>query len=824
MSYIKAPYNFVPVSDKVVFPEWGKYVSHDIPFKDGESGTITFKLKAESPVFVRQGHKPDKEEKSFSNYKGDYFIPGSSLKGAFRQLLEIITFSKMNRINDLKYSVRDFQNNDIYPKAELPETIHAGWLKMEGNDLFLKDCGRPGRISMDRIDEKFESGLKKFYLKGGAFKGNDNKHKSAKFKYDLMKKLRFDAEMNYSFKKDPSGKANNVDPREIYKFDVSGSGAKGKLVYTGQASNRNEPKKGKASGKIFEFIFFESNAEFIKVPDSVKKNFYQAYYENDKNSWSDDWKWRREQLKEGKSIPVFFRHENNKNNCIRDIGLSYLYKITYDHSVGDLLSSQHKIDSDLFFRPDMADAIFGYTTKPEALRGRIQVSHAFLVRNNNENVASNEKTEILSSPKPTYYPNYIHQKNIFNAKKPNRKRYLTYNDNNAELSGWKVYPVHSGASTKSNQGEPNNKVSTSFTPLRAGSVFEVSIRVHNLKMIELGAIISALTFHGNQDKFFHRIGMAKPLGYGKMSVTNLTLSDSFRYRPEKYLGAFESYMVNKLKTPWHSTEQIVELYTMCSEQNNKGNSALLDYMKLGRGKGENAFVEAKQKEHLEALNRYSKLEGIKTANISSMINADDNSPVTIPTDINEAILSKVTLAKGEYFDKLNDEFASVEKKIIELPSVNDFNSSVNKIENLIKEKNELTLRLLKSEADRFYENQEYKTAKEKYVELLKLCPENEDISNKLSACESRFIRKNKRLTDLLKDVQSFSKGRTEIEKFRKSKQLSDDDIAAVLEFVEKFYNPTEKAWRSKRDRNWKETGKWIGKSKAEDFLKKLQKK
>ena len=64
---IRAPYNFVPLSDKVFFPDWADQISHDIPFSDGVSGFITFDMKAMTPIYVRNGHtKWDTEMKSSS--------------------------------------------------------------------------------------------------------------------------------------------------------------------------------------------------------------------------------------------------------------------------------------------------------------------------------------------------------------------------------------------------------------------------------------------------------------------------------------------------------------------------------------------------------------------------------------------------------------------------------------------------------------------------------------------------------------------------------------------------------------------------------------
>ena len=45
MTYIKSPFNFVPVSKNVYFPDWAEQISHDVPFSDGISGVIHLKIK-----------------------------------------------------------------------------------------------------------------------------------------------------------------------------------------------------------------------------------------------------------------------------------------------------------------------------------------------------------------------------------------------------------------------------------------------------------------------------------------------------------------------------------------------------------------------------------------------------------------------------------------------------------------------------------------------------------------------------------------------------------------------------------------------------------
>ena len=67
MTKIKAPYNFVPLADKVVYPKWEKAVNHDVPFADSESGTISVRIKTHSPIFVKNGG-----EKSVVKMQRDY--------------------------------------------------------------------------------------------------------------------------------------------------------------------------------------------------------------------------------------------------------------------------------------------------------------------------------------------------------------------------------------------------------------------------------------------------------------------------------------------------------------------------------------------------------------------------------------------------------------------------------------------------------------------------------------------------------------------------------------------------------------------------------
>ena len=95
---ITAPYNFVPLNKEVFYPSWADDISHDVPFEDGESGEIDITITAKSPIFIRN-HSDDKDNQSkeFCHHNNLKYIPGSSLKGVIKTIVEIIGFLLFHR-------------------------------------------------------------------------------------------------------------------------------------------------------------------------------------------------------------------------------------------------------------------------------------------------------------------------------------------------------------------------------------------------------------------------------------------------------------------------------------------------------------------------------------------------------------------------------------------------------------------------------------------------------------------------------------------------------------------------------------------------------
>lgn len=556
MTLVKSPYNFVPAptEDQVFYPPWRNEISHDIPFEDGESGEIEIEITAETPIFIRNGYskpkegeKPTEEFSHFTDKDGNpqYFIPATSLKGMARNVLEIMSFSRLNKnlVNDHRYAFRDLsKSTNQYMTRYKKYEIQGGWLiEKEDGSWVIEKCQELAHIDHRDLKEFLDIPFRDYYL------NKQPKSKDAQSKYDdaVVKRVG----LTHSFKTAKKPLFGNVELNMAY-FDIGGR--TGKLVLTGQPGPRKEDlrdlpkdKKFKSSGKIREFVFFDSDApDFLGVSLTQQKDFKFIYGHDDPGNLSKDWKFWREKLKKGQKIPVFFAE--NPNGELEHFGLSYMYKLPFKHRISELGPFERNS-----VEKDLAESLFGYTSKKEALKGRLFFGHALA---ESSTVRVLRKVEaVLGGPKASYFPFYLEQPK-------DNKGYLTYDNLDATLRGFKRYPVHS--KEKQTSAGDNPKVLSHFKPIDKGAKFKVKLRFHNLKSAEIGAVMSALTFHGYSDTFYHSVGAAKPFGYGKVKI-RINNTKNLKKSCEEYMLEFENLMLSKYPN-WLSSPQIKELFSMAN--------------------------------------------------------------------------------------------------------------------------------------------------------------------------------------------------------------------------------------------------------------------
>lgn len=544
---IKAPYNFVPLENKAFYPLWANHISQDIPFEDGVSGSIEYTIKAETPIFVRNGYtdrkKPDTKFSQTPN--GQYFIPGTSLKGEIRNVLEILSFGKMTQVQDARFGVRNLRDR-LYTRAI--ENEQCGWLYKDYDGKYIiESCGTPGRIEASSLSEGLYQFMRAQRFSRELFDrwrreshlsevSEEELKRSTIWKYAIygfslnnLLNLDFKEEnsLNNHFVKIDIRNRNRYDTRHLYRKHTN-SNQFGTIILTGQPDNR----------KKYDFIFFNSTGNKpLIVPDNVMDDFNSIHKNN-----IDFIKLWRPRLETHKRVPVFF---TTSRNVVNAIGLSGMFRIPSNFSIKEAISEELQKGKN-----DLAECIFGSAIQTKEIKGRVFFGHAFA---EGAIQPMRQVDTTLSSPKPSYGPLYVKQG--------------SWNTQNAVINGRKRYPVRS-ETWENEQGTTNTKCH--FIPLPKNTTFTGRISFHNLRECELGALIAALTFNGHPE-CFHSIGEAKPLGYGKVkiSLTSLKIKDihdniysyddtnSLKATIEKYLKEFDS-MMSTANINWSPESQSIK--------------------------------------------------------------------------------------------------------------------------------------------------------------------------------------------------------------------------------------------------------------------------
>jgi CRISPR-associated protein (TIGR03986 family) len=579
---IIAPYNFVPLNEKVFYPFWDKNVSHDIPFLDGESAMLSIKVTAETPIYIRNHYtdgddyyedkKKNKISTEFCHFRDSdggkqYYIPSSSIKGMIRNIVEIMSFSKINideKVLSKPLSVRDMtqdkKTGQIFSHDMVATAKKCGFLIKEGDNYYIEDCGNVVTIKEQEIQNlipDYRKDIETAEEKYKQFGHNDA------FPFETMTK----------------------DRRTIALYNQRGS--VGSLVMTGFIDNKKN-----------EFIF-KATGKKLPIGKILYEDFEKVYFENedviDGQYWKREWK-----SGEGRKIPIFYIE---KDKQISAIGLTQIFKLAYKKTLLD--ASYQTTQKD---RLDLAETMFGTVKENMALKGRIQFSHLKSTHVSYER----EKSEILGSPQATYYPNYLEQTKV-NGDKVNS--YITLMESSAQIAGYKRYPLHKGIKKSFIPKEEKTDIQTKFKPLNQGAIFNGKVRFHNLKKAEIGALLSALTFHGH-DGYRHNLGMGKALGYGKVKI-DIELQ-GLEYTKKEYLKAYEEEMTI-FEDDWIESSQLKELFAMAN--NEIINDKSLEYQKLEnpttRDKEKNDFVRAKKSK--EYLKRYSQIGNVNQVELESFV-------------------------------------------------------------------------------------------------------------------------------------------------------------------------------------------------------------
>ncbi len=593
--FIPSPYNFAPISEKVCEIEAGETPWADVPFSDGLSGHIRLRVTAMTPIFIRgPGKHPEKADQKRSSEAhqtffrlpdGRFAIPGTSIKGMLRNVLEIATFSRMTHVDNKRYGFRDLNNDDPdFYRGWMSETdkrsgayrpkARAGWLtRGECGKWLLQPC------EFARVDHSLLEGVPPLT----PFSQRQQARDRYKAWCDIGKKS-----LEVKFDANPPAAHKHTSSLLWYAEVTSLRGkTPGTLVFTGQPMPRDSSGVRVPRRKHMEFVFFDDpGSTYPKGPHPVLEEVmddFKFIHED-----SEDWKWWQARLKKGEvtRIPVFYLAFDGEpkadkptaafgpGKTLHSLGLAMMYRLAHHKRIRDALPEAHRKPS----RDSLpiAEAIFGRVEVEghAALRGRI-VAEPFPAR---EGVRILDvRDEVLNCPKPTFYPNYIQQKTDASGDHLAGGHYSTLQNEDARIRGWKRYPVPGdGAAPRANPSPNDNRdVCTYFRPLDRGAGFEGYLRFHNLRPWELGALIWAITFGDpTNDRYRHSLGMAKPLGYGSVRIeidsdaaeVRDFLNQSKSFDPDNWLGDFRAKMAELWGGDgWEGEAPIQELRLMARQ-------------------------------------------------------------------------------------------------------------------------------------------------------------------------------------------------------------------------------------------------------------------
>lgn len=578
MSQIHAPYHFVPLSKWVYMPDWAHLVSHDFPFEDGYSGKIQYTLTNTTDLCVGGEQEDRTADKKPTMVKwartpdGKPIIPGSSIKGMLRNVLEVATFGKFGNIDDDHFSYRDFSNAKAAYLNEMKRTdCQAYWLKYD--------------IDTNQWQLRKAKYAKLYHADLNKHKGIDVRNlpqdQTVKDKYDMLPLAKAPLSFNIKIKERKNRKPDHI------ATDLGEGEHHGHPVFTGFRLV-GSLLKVKDKERFFNFCYmFYDAAPTPEKRDGVDKFAADLFANHDEELV--------EYLKRNPhpqyGIPVFARIDKNKK--IVAFGFAQMPRRIFDKSVGQTANEHQKAaPCDAIF--DVAELMFG-TLRDEglSLKSRVFISDAKCTQ---DKKIRESAPVILGGPKASYLNAYLEHPNAKAGElQINHPQDWSQYDKNSRLAGWKRYPAQQALKCHIPENlKDKHNVQNQLELMPPEAKFEGQIIFHNLKVEELGALLWALQLGTTPDhkKYYHSLGHGKSLGAGAVQLTitdfnampndieqpQLTQSDQLIEQFMTHMNDVYPGVQGEERSNWQQSPQLEHLLAFADRADNKDKN--LTYMEL----------------------------------------------------------------------------------------------------------------------------------------------------------------------------------------------------------------------------------------------------
>jgi len=577
----RAPYNFVRLPEKIV--------TVDLPPRQdvysGYTGFVTCEMITRAPTYIRgmatpelvkklnqmaqaeaerksenrrltpeEKRRKDEQERQikelqapFFGLDGQSFIPGSSIRGMIRSIVEIITYSKVRWVGgEPTFSFRAVaaQNDDPLkgPYRAImggnSANVRAGYLHRKGDNWVIAPARLPAEL---RMSEKGGYLKVKEYVLQNALPGyielNDPDYR---LQYIPVS---FDVEERKDKNNKPYTAVTRIAPsaaRLRYKGTVVCSG---NMLETGRGAQRTR-RKNQA------LVLEEIAGKEIPISKQAVEDYKLSLTSFQKEELSDwgggEWGCLRD------GAPVFFVWTGREKEVVY-FGHSPNFRVPVrlpgmDHASNPLDFVPVDLRADELI--DCADAMFGWTpesggTRKDSCAGRVFFSDAELLTKDANLWYSPQPIapHVLSGPKATTFQHYLVQDRNLGHDADFKDTLAHYGTPRTEtqIRGRKHY-WHKGSAPdiEANAKELQHESQLSrIRPLKPGVRFAFTIHFDNLRDYELGALLWALQPRSSAgENYVHKIGMGKPLGMGAVQIdhVNLKLTDRIAQR---YMRLFD---------------------------------------------------------------------------------------------------------------------------------------------------------------------------------------------------------------------------------------------------------------------------------------------
>lgn len=596
-----APYNFVPLHT-IVVPAETSSGDDSCPFDryhDGKhTGYIELSITTKTPLYIRDSltkeemaekEKLEKDKKKkyinpdfFSPAGGNVCIPGSSLRGMARAMVEMVSFSKLGFFEkDRKYHFRSFADKSLDLRKKYStnmlcgnkqtgysQQVKAGYLIKEDMKFMIRPAQKDSHgCQYYRVEEDL-------VIKKGALSERMNcintegrYEANPKYSFNFVKvKFTYNSPIRHDNHSVAMYYAKVTDICDINKT-LAGS-MEGALVHSGWIGGPRNRNNGR--GKHLHWVIGPASNEKLDFLPNVIED-----YRNDKNRHEEANLLRYFESQPRAEVPCFYVEASGK---VKSFGHTGLFRLAYERSLNDFLPLEmQKFQKTK--KTDITEAIFGNIEHETAPAGRVFFEGAELRARQVDVLQKEDIPYVLSNPKPTTFQHYLKQGTVTreNNNDGSVRGYMgikDYNNDETTLRGNKLYWHKKGDTWQEStisfpadkfnellrehglqdhnfsqyvctdkqkreikiQSLPENLKSailkyigiyetqhTKIKPVAPEKTFTGRIRFENLSDVELGALLFALDL---PDTCCHKLGMGKPLGLGSVKITpKLFLSD-----------------------------------------------------------------------------------------------------------------------------------------------------------------------------------------------------------------------------------------------------------------------------------------------------------